>query len=183
MATLKYLIIHCADTPPTMHVSKDMLDDWHRAPLKNANGTITYMGKTYKSIDYANVSAKHKNKWGRGWDRLGYSDIIHRDGTIENLTPYNEDNEVQAAEITWGATGVNTTGRHVVVEGGKQPFGLNTLSDAQFISLQRYVKQFIKKHPDALIAGHNNFSKKLCPNFHVHEFCEMIQLPTINIYK
>lgn len=181
MAKLKYLVIHCTDTKPGVRVTKDMLDDWHRAPRKNVDGTITYLGKTYPSLKDAPISEKHRGKWGRGWDRLGYSDMIHIDGTIENLTPYNDDDEVQAHEITWGATGVNATGRHVVYVGGKCTFGLSSLNDAQFIALQRYTKQFLHLVPDGLIAGHNHFSGKLCPNFNVVEFCQLIAIPTNNI--
>lgn len=40
---------------------------------------------------------------GRGWSQVGYSDIIHLDGQVENLVEYNEDNWIDAGEITNGA--------------------------------------------------------------------------------
>ncbi|MGM0527281.1 MAG: hypothetical protein ACQERS_02625 [Bacteroidota bacterium] len=56
---------------------------------------------------------------GRGWDRLGYSDLFKRDGSVINLTPYNGDDIIQAHEMTWGAAGVNGISRHIVLEGGR----------------------------------------------------------------
>ena len=111
----------------------------------------------------------------RGWDRLGYSDLIHRDGEIENLTPYDDDNLVQKHEVTWGAAGVNYCSRHVCLEGGRNykneggvyPFE-DIFTDAQFTSLVGYVKQFLKDQPQAKVTGHNLFSDiKTCPNFNV----------------
>lgn len=111
----------------------------------------------------------------RGWDRLGYSDLIHRDGSIENLTPYDNDHIVQSREMTWGAAGVNSVSRHVCLEGGrndKNEGGVylfeDIYTDAQFTTLIGYVKQFIENQPQAKIAGHSQFSEvKTCPNFNV----------------
>lgn len=155
MGKLKYLIIHCTDTPSFRKVTKENIQDWHMKP---------------KPI-------------GRGWDRPGYSDMIHLNGDVENITPYNEDNEVEAHEMTWGAKGVNAISRHVVYVGGQKKYGVDNLSDAQFLSLQRYVKEFLSQHPTAIIAGHNHFSTKACPNFNVDEFCNLIGIPIENILK
>lgn len=184
MGQLKLLLIHCFDTPIQMKVTPEMIDDWHRAPRKNKDGTITYLGRTYKSLDYANVSEKHKGKWGRGWDRVGYSDLMHSNGKVENITPYDEDDYVQANEMTWGATGVNSIARHIGVEGGKySEFGLGSMTDAQITSLMRYCRKFIYHHPEAKIGGHNQFSKKACPNFDTVDFCELVGIPEKNILQ
>ena len=152
MGKLKYLVIHCTDTPLGMEVTRKMLEDWHMSPKPH----------------------------GRGWDRLGYSDMIHLNGEVENLTPYNEDNEVENHEMTWGAKGVNAISRHVVYVGGKAKFGLQNLNDDQFVALQRYVIRFLSNHPHGVIAGHNHFSTKACPNFSVEEFCKIISIPHEN---
>ncbi len=146
MGKLTYLVIHCLDTPPNMHVTKKMLQDWHMSPKPR----------------------------GRGWDRLGYSDIIHRDGTVENVTAYDGDDLVESDEITWGATGVNSVSRHISLEGGKgenptKEFG-EMFTPEQANSLVKYVKDFLSKHPTCKIAGHYNFAAKPCPNFNVRKF-------------
>jgi N-acetylmuramoyl-L-alanine amidase len=146
MGKLTYLVIHCLDTPENMVVTKAMLKDWHMSPKPR----------------------------GRGWDRLGYSDVIHRTGVVENVTPYNENDTVESDEITWGVTGVNSISRHIALEGGKgdnptKVFG-KMFTLAQATSLVEYVKKFLKKHPTVKVAGHYNFAKKACPNFDVYKF-------------
>lgn len=155
MGKLKYLIIHGSDTPSTMDVTGDDIRLWHMSPKPK----------------------------GRGWDRVGYSDLIHIDGTLENLTQYDEDQEVEAHEMTWGVKGVNAVSRHICYAGGRRSFGLKNLKSAQFLTLQRYIKAFLHHHPDAQIAGHNQFSTKECPGFDTIEFCTITDIPERNIYR
>ena len=72
MSKLNYLIIHCTATPKGREVSSADIIKWHTAPKPE----------------------------GRGWRKVGYSDIIHLDGTLENLTPFNQDGRVEGWEIT-----------------------------------------------------------------------------------
>lgn len=116
---------------------------------------------------------------GRGWDRLGYSDMIHLDGTIENLVPYNDNDIIENDEMTWGCAGKNSVSRHVVIVGGK---GGDHRTAAQNRALENYIKKTIRKHPYIKVAGHYQFSNKVCPNFNVTEFCEEIGLKKYNIY-
>ena len=161
MGRLKYLCIHCADTPSTMTITKEMLEEWHMSPKPH----------------------------GRGWDRLGYSDIIHQDGTITNLTPYDEDQIITNAEMTWGATGINSVSRHVVLEGGwyKDEDGVNhksgtfdpkdLYSEEQLKALDKYIVSFISKHPQCEVIGHRDTkTTKTCPNFDVKEYFKNIKL-------
>ncbi|PXX96911.1 lysozyme [Marinifilum breve] len=158
MGKLKYLVVHCTDTPPNMNVDKAKLEEWHMSPKPK----------------------------GRGWDRLGYSDLIKRDGSVINLTPYDDDDFVSSSEMTWGAAGVNAYARHVVLEGGrteenKDP-GMADFMDLftaeQFCALQEYAKEFIAKDPNDKVVGHYYFSDtKTCPNFNVGEFLELIEIP------
>lgn len=153
MAKLKYLVVHCADTPPTMEVTGDMIRQWHMSPKPQ----------------------------GRGWDRVGYSDLIRRDGKLENLTPYDEDSEVENHEMTWGATGVNAVSRHICLAGGKGKFGIGNFNYEQIETLHEYILTFLHYHPDAKIAGHYHFSEKACPNFNIEAFCRLINIPHENI--
>ena len=58
MAKLKQLVIHCTATPEGREVSADEIRRWHCAPLSEG---------------------------GRGWRQVGYTDLIHLDGTVERL--------------------------------------------------------------------------------------------------
>lgn len=144
MAKLEYLVIHCTDTPEDRPVSKKEIERWHLTPKPK----------------------------GRGWKRLGYSDIIHLDGTKENLTPYDEDEYVTNSEMTWGAAGINSKSRHLVVVGGRTKDNKHIQFDfakpSQIETLLKECRSFIHHHPNAKIAGHYHFSEyKTCPNFDI----------------
>lgn len=127
------------------------------------------------------VSKKDIEQWhlkGRGWDRLGYSDMVHLNGALENLTPYDSDDFVDSDEMTWGCAGKNSVARHMVYVGGK---GGDTRTKEQKRTIENKIKMTIREHPDIIIAGHNQFSSKACPSFDVPEFCKEIGLARRNI--
>ena len=136
MRKLKYLIIHCTDTPAGRKVTRQMIEQWH---IKE-----------------------------RGWSRVGYSDMIHLDGKLENLIPFNQDDKVDSWEVSNGAAGYNSKSRHVVYVGGK---GGDTRTFEQKETLLIYVKYMLIRHPDIKIIGHNEVSSKLCPAFDVKKWC------------
>jgi len=182
MGKLNTLCVHCTDTPASMTVSKAILEQWHKGPRDNAGGSVNYLGKKYNSrVDLPQETQGGidiKKLKGRGWDRLGYSDLIHRNGAIENLTPYNEDNIVQANEMTWGASGINSNSRHIVLEGGWKSKGeragifnpYDIYTSEQLKALKSYIIKFKQQHPEAKVIGHNEVSGKTCPNFDVQSF-------------
>ncbi len=135
MKKLKYLIIHCTDTPAGRAVSRQDIEKWHL--IEN------------------------------GWAKVGYSDMIHLDGSIENLIPYNDDNIVDQWEISNGAYGFNSISRHVVYVGGQN--NQDTRTFEQIEALERYVKQTIEQHPEIKVIGHNQVptTTKTCPSFNV----------------
>lgn len=144
MNELKFLIIHCTATPEGREVTSDQIRAWHMNPPPN----------------------------GRGWRQVGYSDMVHLDGTIENMVKYDEDQWVQANEITNGAGNYNYVSRHVVYVGGmnkEYTQAKNTMTPGQFKSLHDYIKLFLEKHPDAKVIGHNQVAAKACPSFNVYE--------------
>jgi len=199
MAELKLLCIHCADTNPNFKLDKDDLDQWHMGPrdVKDDRGQLIKV--RYKSRDYPTRAAlPHEylgmrpiqELHGRGWDRLGYSDLIHRTGTIENLTPYNADDWVDPKEMTWGASGINSFTRHICMEGGRDVENesrsfkfAEIFTDQQFTALSSYVNQFLKDHPGDEIAGHYMFSTKTCPNFYIKDFFLLAGIDSKHIYK
>ena len=113
MAKIKYLIIHCTATPKGRAVSSKDIRKWHTDPV---------------------------SKGGRGWSQVGYADMIHLDGSVENLVPYNRDDKVDAWEITNGVAGINYMARHVVYVGGCAIDGktaLDTRTPEQKLALSR----------------------------------------------
>jgi hypothetical protein len=157
MAKLIYLIIHC---------------------------TATREGQNITSIQIRKMHTS-KPPEGRGWKQVGYSDMVHLDGTLENLVPYNNDDIVQPREITNGASGLNSISRHIVYVGGLDSSGKrakDTRTMAQKLALGNYIRQFVAAHPNIKVAGHYDFATKACPSFNVQLFCKEIGINENNIY-
>lgn len=146
MAKLKYLVIHCTDTPAGREVSAADIRQWHTSPV---------------------------SKGGRGWKQVGYTDLIHLDGRVERLVSNNEDANVDPWEITNGAAGYNSVSRHIVYVGGK---GGDTRTKAQREALEKYIKDFHRRFPDVKIIGHNELANKACPSFDVQKWLKEIGL-------
>lgn len=153
MAELKYLMIHCTDTPEGRSISSDDIRKWHLEE--------------------------------RGWKRVGYSDMIHLDGTLENLHPFDQNNYVDGYEITNGARGFNGCTRHVVYVGGRRGGkAYDTRTNEQWEALETYVRYMILRHPQIQVLGHNDVDvKKACPSFNVEYWLSSICIDTENIYK
>ena len=145
MALLKRLVIHCTATPEGREVQGSAIRRYHCGP---------------------------KSEGGHGWSQVGYADLIHLDGRIENLVPYDEDQEVQPSEITNGAAGWNGTSRHVCYVGGRAADGRtpkDTRTAAQRRALRAYVARFVRLHPGCEVVGHRDLPgvNKACPAFDV----------------
>lgn len=150
MAKLKYLVLHCTATPEGREVTAADIRRWHTSPV---------------------------SKGGRGWKQVGYTDIIHLDGTVERLVDNNEDANVDPWEITNGAKGYNSVSRHVVYAGGCARDGKtpkDTRTQAQLKAMEVYVKDFHKRFPGVRIIGHNEVAAKACPSFDVQKWLKSI---------
>lgn len=150
MQPLKYLFIHCTATPQGREVSGDEIRRWHTDPV---------------------------SKGGRGWKQVGYTDVIHLDGTVERLVENNDDVWVDGWEITNGAKGYNSCSRHIVYVGGLAPDArtpLDTRTPAQLEAMERYVKEFHNRFPKVEIKGHNEVAAKACPSFDVQMWLKQI---------
>ena len=146
MSKLKYFVIHCTATPEGREVSSAEIRRWHTSPV--AEG-------------------------GRGWKQVGYTDMIHLDGSVERLVENNEDAQVDPWEITNGAKGYNSTSRHVVYVGGCAADGKtpkDTRTPEQLAAMEAYVKDFHRHFPDVRIVGHNELAAKACPSFDVQKW-------------
>ena len=150
MGTLKYLVLHCTATPEGREVSSEEIRRWHTDPVC---------------------------KGGRGWQQVGYTDMIHLDGKVERLVDNNEDANVDPWEVTNGAKGYNAVSRHVVYVGGCARGGKSskdTRTKAQREAMETYVKDFHRRHPKVRIIGHREVAAKDCPNFDVQDWLRSI---------
>lgn len=149
-------MLHCTATPEGREVTSGEIRHWHTDPVK---------------------------KGGRGWKQVGYTDMIHLDGTVERLVRNNEDAEVDPWEVTNGAKGYNTVSRHVVYVGGVSKDGKtakDTRTEAQLKAMTAYVRDFHERFPQIRIVGHGELPgvKKACPSFDVAAW-----LRSIGIYQ
>lgn len=139
------------------------------------------------------VTKKDIEQWHikeRGWKRVGYSDMIHIDGTLENLIEFDQDDTVDSWEISNGARGYNGMSKHVVYVGGAKStkpswskyYPLkDTRTDKQKETLLTYVRFMILRHPDIKVIGHNEISNKGCPSFNVGEWLRSVCVDERNI--
>ena len=150
MAKLQYLVIHCTATPEGRNVTAADIRRMHLSPAPA----------------------------GRGWKQVGYTDMFHLDGKVERLVDNNEDANVDSWEITNGAKGYNSISRHTVYVGGldKNLKPKDTRTTTQKSAMERYVKDFHKKHPSVKIIGHNEVANKACPCFDVQKWLKEIGL-------
>lgn len=155
MAKLKYLVIHCTATPEGREVSAATIRRWHTAPPPE----------------------------GRGWKQVGYSAMIHLDGTIESLVAFNDNDIIEPWEITNGAVGINSVARHIVYVGGTDKDGRakDTRTKDQLLAMEFFVLDQVAKYPNIEVAGHNQFAKKDCPSFIVADWLRSIGIKEENI--
>jgi len=156
----KYLIIHCTATAEGKYVSPETIRNWHTKPPPS----------------------------GRGWSRVGYSDIVLLDGERHRFVKHNNDKWIDENEITNGVAGINSVSRHVCYVGGLDIMGIkakDTLTDVQNGVLSSIIAEVLAYHPDILIAGHNQFANKACPSFWVPDYLRtkcLVKVPSKNIY-
>lgn len=192
---MKFLVIHTTDTPYNREITPDDICMWHLGPKNNNDGTYTYLGRIISKKDLEKIylilpsgkRIKALDSPGRGWKQVGYSDMINRKGELINLVPYTFDDTIDSFEITNGATGYNSSSRHVVLAGGwskdgKIKNGKNSdgsymepselYTKEQIDTLIQYLKAQREIVPSVEIVGHNNLSQKTCPNFDVKKFIQ-----------
>ena len=100
-----------------------------------------------------NAEDIHMMHLGFGWDGIGYHKIILRSGKIENGRP----------EYWIGAhvKGKNNISLGVCL------IGRDKFTKKQYVSLEKIIKKWKHKYPQAKVIGHCDTGKtqKTCPNF------------------
>jgi N-acetylmuramoyl-L-alanine amidase len=155
---IKYLVIHSTFTEYDVELSEKQIINSHM------------------------LSPPH----GKGWSKVGYSDVIHLDGTISNFTPFNEDGRVEEWKLSHDGEDIHSLSRHIAYVGGVSKDGFNsenTMTDEQRITFDTYLKYMVRRYPDLLIVGHGQLTGKSCPGFNIPSYCEGINIPNKNILK
>lgn len=155
---IKYLVIHSTNTDYDLELTEKQLINSHMLPPP----------------------------YGKGWDKVGYSDVIHLNGTITNLTPFNEDGRVPNWNLSHNGEDIYQYARHIAYVGGVSKDGFNsenTMTQEQQITFDSYLKYMVRRYPELLIVGHGKLSGKSCPGFKVSAYCESIGIPNKNVLK
>ena len=128
--------------------------------MRDITKIIIHCAATKPSMD---VGVKEIRQWhvkGNGWSDIGYHGVIRRDGTLESGRPMD-----QAGAHTSGhnkdSIGICLVGG--VTEDGKTPE--KNFTPAQWVTLERTVRDLVNRFPGAKVFGHNDFAKKACPCF------------------
>ena len=126
---------------------------------------ILHCSDTYPHMD---VGAKEITEWhqDRGYSTNAYHFIIKKDGTIE--TGRNLD--IQGAHCF----GYNTNSIGICWVGGKSMNNtpIDDRTKEQKKALAALCINLQAEYPNVEIKGHNDFSKKTCPNFNVEKDIE-----------
>lgn len=118
-----------------------------------------------------------------GWSRVGYADLFLLDGTIKNMIPYDDDDEVDPWEVSYGAAGWNSTCLHLCYVGGMvDGKAQDTRSPAQHSAMENHVKALLSSWPALQLIGHNQVNEhKECPGFDVRLWAFKIGIADENI--
>ncbi len=158
MQAIQYHIIHCTGTPEGKALSAEEVIHMHTAPPP----------------------------LGRGWSTPGYNVLIHLDGTVSVLVPFDDDQVVDAWEIANGVKGLNAVSRHYAYVGGmniQNKLPKDTRTEKQLFTLIQLIVDSIDQNEHALWAGHYQFDdNKACPSFNIPLWLRQIGIPEKNIF-
>lgn len=149
---IQLLVIHCSATPEGLAVTAQAIVDYH---IKT-----------------------------KGWSRPGYSDIVELDGKLVNVRLWNDDDIITEWEVTNGIlTQFNRNARHICYIGGKGLDGKtkDTRNIDQSETLENYVLDHIKMHPNIVVIGHRAIQRKGCPSFAVPKWLRSLDVAEKNI--
>jgi|TARA_R100000234_G_C4914252_1_gene141268 N-acetylmuramoyl-L-alanine amidase len=115
-----------------------------------------------------------------------YSDIVDISGNIINLLSDVKSNRTVEWDLNYNNKDINNEARHIAYTGGvnkENTHAKDTRTNEQKETLEIYIKYMIKRHPNIIIAGYNQFKEKSSPSFKVNEWLEKIGVKEKNIFK
>ncbi|AHM62296.1 N-acetylmuramoyl-L-alanine amidase [Flammeovirgaceae bacterium 311] len=191
MGNADYLMLHCAATPEGRDVQPQHIAQMHLGPCDILKGG-KYLGTKYNGRTYHNRAVLpeaiiggvpiHKLN-GRGWQQVGYRELIDIFGKVHILVDYNDDAWIQDNEITNGAAGWNHKTIHIVYAGGvdQNLKAKDTRTAKQREAMAALVCRYILHHPNIKVIGHNQVARKDCPSFDVPAWAKSLGLDPKNI--
>jgi N-acetylmuramoyl-L-alanine amidase len=115
-----------------------------------------------------------------------YSDVVDISGNIINLLSNSNSNRTYKWNLNYDNKDVNNKARHIAYMGGvnrENTHAKDTRTKEQKETLEIYIKYMIKRHPNIIIAGYNQFKDKSSPAFKVNEWLKNIGIKEKNIFK
>lgn len=149
-AAVRFLVVHCAATPPDLDIGVKEITTWHTDPPPK----------------------------GRGWDGIGYHYVIRRDGMVESGRPITEQG-AHVLGHNHEAIGICLVGgvkRVPDADGKPDEDGPQwdlipdaNYTAAQWSTLESLISLLLNRFPGATVCGHRDFSgvTKPCPCFDV----------------
>ena len=121
---------------------------------KEISFLVVHCSDTNNNEDMSAIDI-HKMHLGFGWDGIGYHKVINRSGKIENGRPE-----------FWIGAHVKSQNE---VSLGVCLVGKDIFTKKQYISLEKVLRKWKLKYPEAKIIGHRDIgnTEKTCPNFDV----------------
>lgn len=138
--------------------------------MRDINKIIIHCAATRPSMD---IGAKEIRQWhvrDNHWADIGYHGVIRRDGTFESGRSLDTPG-AHTSGHNKNSIGICLVGG--VAEDGKTPE--NNFTPAQWETLERTVRELLKKFPNATVHGHNEFAQKACPSFDVRKWWAGVQ--------
>ncbi|MFV0329664.1 MAG: N-acetylmuramoyl-L-alanine amidase [Dysgonomonas sp.] len=116
-------------------------------------------------------TVKDIDRWHkeRGWKGIGYHFVIYLDGSVHPGRPVEE---IGAHTLNHNSNSIG-----VCYIGGLDAHGKakDTRTPAQLRAMEKLVKEFRVKYPNATFHGHNEFANKACPCFDVRSWVKTVK--------
>lgn len=108
-------------------------------------------------------------KYTRRWSKPGYNLVVHFDGSIDTLVPYDLNGYVEWDEVSYGVKGRNSVSINIAYTGGIDKYGnpKDTRTKAQKNSLVYIVEKLRCEFPWIQVISHRDHLgvSKACPSF------------------
>lgn len=136
--------------------------------MREINEIIIHCSATKPSMDIGVEEIRDWHVNGNGWQDVGYSHIIRRDGTLELGRPIS----IPGAHVA----GRNAKSIGICLVGGIDETGRPdcNYTEAQWRTLRTLVPKLVKDYGIPLIAGHRDYSDKACPVFSVKDWASTL---------
>lgn len=143
---IKYIVIHCAATPPSMDIGRERIKKWH-------------LDRGFVDIGYHFI-IKRDGSIDKGRDMDGDGLVIEETGA-------------HARGVNSVSIGVCWVGG--VMEKDKRTAEDNRTPE-QLKTMKQLIGELAKQYPEAKIRGHRDFPgvSKSCPSFDVKNWCEVV---------